>query len=102
MCTYSLTYSLTHSSYSKGDVGGGHYYAYIRPSEGFSYSPDELDAQGLGGKWFKFDDETVLKVKVCSFHLLLQYLQTMSIRASHTLSLYIRCTHIYILLHLIL
>jgi ubiquitin carboxyl-terminal hydrolase 7 len=34
-----------------GDVHGGHYYAYIRPS-----SDPQSD------EWFKFDDETVTRV----------------------------------------
>lgn len=70
-----------------GDVGGGHYYAYIRPSKGYDYSTAEasmkqakealeklqfqpssmtveeaklkLSGDGAGGKWFKFNDEIV-------------------------------------------
>mmetsp|Transcript_25746 Transcript_25746/g.43375 ORF Transcript_25746/g.43375 Transcript_25746/m.43375 type:complete len:1590 (+) Transcript_25746:156-4925(+) len=63
-----------------GDVYGGHYYAYIRPSEGefwqniaevdrdvstaLETSPSNVSSSipGLGGKWFKFDDEVVSRV----------------------------------------
>ena len=93
----------------QGDVGGGHYYAYIRPNgtgaEGFDYEAsadkgagaqsvrssgsssgtaeskgeegavgdeergglgglvrENLDKNARHGQWFKFNDETVLKV----------------------------------------
>jgi len=82
---YLLHSVLVHS----GDVGGGHYYAYIRPSCGFNYSNTESEmkqasedlsksnnelepskmtkeeakikiiSEGAGGKWFKFNDEIV-------------------------------------------
>ena len=72
-----------------GDVGGGHYYAYIRPSKGYDYAASEenmknanealnklpnglspsnmtveearikLASDGAGGKWYKFNDEVV-------------------------------------------
>ena len=46
-----------------GDVGGGHYYAYIRPSSQYNYgAPAESSAASSGGKWFEFNDETVIKV----------------------------------------
>jgi hypothetical protein len=48
-------------------VGGGHYYAYIRPSNFFDYALLEegevSKVNPRGGQWFKFDDETVLKVR---------------------------------------
>ena len=34
-----------------GGIHGGHYYAFVRPSA------------ASGGQWFKFDDETVMKVE---------------------------------------
>ena len=73
---YTLHSVLVHS----GDVGGGHYYAYIRPSKNFNYSSllnmlkDPASADDLEGKendgmeesdtqWFKFNDETVIQVE---------------------------------------
>lgn len=71
---YILHSVLVHS----GDVGGGHYYAYIRPSTDINcqdvYTVKEVDdavseyAANDGryapnsGQWFKFNDETVLRV----------------------------------------
>lgn len=65
-----------------GDVGGGHYYAYIRPSMGFDYenlpsfyqqhvevaggdcSDNGIDADdGCSYGWYKFNDEHVIKVR---------------------------------------
>lgn len=56
----------------QGDVGGGHYYAYIRPTtETFDYSGNPVIAKpgepvrvaaGRDQQWFKFNDETVLQV----------------------------------------
>ncbi len=94
---YLLHSVLVHS----GEVGVGHYYAYIRPSLGCDYGstnvssvPEnvtvadtawsgsdiascmvgDIDSQakdlppcgadGQGGKWFKFNDETVFEVPV--------------------------------------
>jgi hypothetical protein len=55
-----------------GDVGGGHYYAYIRPSTQTNYSQvysvRDIDAlaenqlESGSNEWFKFNDETVLPV----------------------------------------
>lgn len=52
----------------QGDVGGGHYYAYIRPTtDTFQYST-LADPESLAGvahkdrQWFKFNDETVSQV----------------------------------------
>lgn len=55
---YLLHSVLVHS----GDVHGGHYYAFIRPSESKFWSEGECFTNVSGGQWFKFDDETVLKV----------------------------------------
>jgi hypothetical protein len=69
----------------QGDVFGGHYYAYIRPSVGHFWedisavdrdvtaaiaegpggtgiATNTRTKTGLGGKWFKFDDEYVTEV----------------------------------------
>lgn len=55
----------------QGDVGGGHYYAYIRPTtKSYDYSgapfigkPGEaVKMAGKDQQWFKFNDETVLQV----------------------------------------
>ena len=50
----------------QGDVGGGHYYAYIRPTtDTFNYSMLSADPATLAGvahpdqQWFKFNDEVV-------------------------------------------
>lgn len=78
---YALHSVLVHS----GDVGGGHYYAYIRPSKNFKYSSllnifdGHIPADDVEGKqnaesaeamlegsdihWFKFNDETVIQVE---------------------------------------
>lgn len=78
---YALHSVLVHS----GDVGGGHYYAYIRPSKNFKYSSlltlfeGAVPADDAEGKqnadnaeanledsdihWFKFNDETVIQVE---------------------------------------
>ena len=50
-----------------GDVGGGHYYAYIRPSnEQFDYNVTSLSADEIIKRynrgWYKFNDEIVSKV----------------------------------------
>jgi len=58
-----------------GDVGGGHYYAYIRPSgENYDYgaqtwnlaefkdNPEWVDKLARRGPWYKFDDEKVTRV----------------------------------------
>jgi ubiquitin C-terminal hydrolase len=45
---YTLHSVLVH----RGDVHGGHYYAYIRPS-----------ADAANGQWAKFDDEAVTLVE---------------------------------------
>lgn len=84
---YLLHSVLVHS----GDVGGGHYYAYIRPSDGYDYSQAskvnqsiELSNQNITlesmigeydtdtiadisskGKWYKFNDESVIRVRSC-------------------------------------
>lgn len=83
---YELHSVLVHA----GDVHGGHYYAYIRPSSGFAYggpaaapesgermeedeeeeiqvSPPSgeqgVEASGDGnGKWYRFNDEQVYEV----------------------------------------
>ena len=86
---YALHSVLVHS----GDVGGGHYYAYIRPSKNFNYgslvkildkaaksaddgsSTQQTEAEGELNQevddeeeeddveWFKFNDETVIQVE---------------------------------------
>jgi mRNA-degrading endonuclease HigB of HigAB toxin-antitoxin module len=55
---YLLHSVLVHS----GDVHGGHYYAFIRPSESKFWSDGEGFANASGGQWFRFDDENVFKV----------------------------------------
>ena len=67
---YTLHSVLVH----QGDVGGGHYYAYIKPSGntqlksgGAGQDPlksggAEKDSLKSGGGWYKFNDETVLHV----------------------------------------
>lgn len=44
-----------------GDVGGGHYYAYIRPSSSYDYS--QTDKVDRDSQWFKFDDEHVTRAR---------------------------------------
>ncbi len=53
----------------QGDVGGGHYYAYIRPTtDTFNYSMLSADPATLAGvahpdqQWYKFNDEVVYHV----------------------------------------
>ena len=55
---YLLHSVLVHS----GDVNGGHYYAYIRPSESGYWERCTENIDPREGKWFKFDDEIVSKV----------------------------------------
>ena len=53
------------SNIKQGDVYGGHYYAFIRPTgqDGFW---DDIYTHGMklstSGKWYKFDDEHVFSV----------------------------------------
>ena len=74
---YVLHSVLVHS----GDVGGGHYYAYIRPSTSCDYS----DISGLkdSGKWFKFNDEIVLQVESREA---IQYCYGREVNSSHKMS----------------
>jgi hypothetical protein len=84
---YLLHSVLVHS----GDVGGGHYYAYIRPSDGYDYAEaakvnqsieksnqnitlesmieesnnDTINDISSKGKWYKFNDESVIRVRSC-------------------------------------
>jgi len=62
--------SLVHSK--QGDVSGGHYYAFIRPSlppsaggAGVEFWNGSIgqNLNGCGGQWFKFDDDCVTKVE---------------------------------------
>ena len=55
---YLLHSVLVHS----GDVNGGHYYAYIRPSESGYWKRCTENIDPRYGQWFKFDDEIVTKV----------------------------------------
>jgi ubiquitin C-terminal hydrolase len=63
-CTYLLHSVLVHS----GDVGGGHYYAYIRPSTDHNYKTVYNTNQLMTAmkdkdlEWYKFNDENVLSV----------------------------------------
>ena len=49
----------------QGDVGGGHYYAYIRPTtEHFNYSSSTSSSSSRKDtQWFRFNDEVVHQVK---------------------------------------
>jgi hypothetical protein len=58
--TYLLHSVLVH----RGDVGGGHYYAYIRPNNATdttTTTTSDSDSSRMGA-WFRFDDEKVLRV----------------------------------------
>jgi ubiquitin C-terminal hydrolase len=70
---YSLHSVLVH----RGDVHGGHYYAYIRPS-----------ADVANGQWAKFDDESVTLVDSSEVCVLLQLLVYSIREASGYNSLY--------------
>jgi hypothetical protein len=58
--TYLLHSVLVHA----GDVGGGHYYAFIQPrvADNVFRAADLTNANHPGGQWYKFNDEIVLQV----------------------------------------
>lgn len=89
---YPNTYVLHSVLVHMGDVGGGHYYCYIRPSTGYSYQSRQDDSLQMDdvlntwkrqeislsdqskilsyrkksdrdGKWYKFNDEIVNEVR---------------------------------------
>ena len=48
----------------QGDVGGGHYYAYIRPTtKDFDYSSNNIANARKDTQWFRFNDEMVHQVR---------------------------------------
>jgi len=64
--TASNAYILHSVLVHQGDVGGGHYYAYIRPTtEHFDYSSSSSNnpSSRKDRQWFRFNDEVVHQVK---------------------------------------
>jgi uncharacterized UBP type Zn finger protein len=73
---YTLHSVLVH----RGDVHGGHYYAYIRPS-----------ADAANAQWAKFDDEAITLVDSSDVCVLLQLL-VYSIREAFSYKTHCMCT----------